>query len=191
MTRLLRSALAVALLAPGLAGALELKPAVGLTYNDLTKNPVSGSSSAKAGWQLGGTLVWGEKLYFEAGAFYGTKSTNFSSAALTVPVDANGVSGFRIPAMIGVRLLGGEQGALGVRAFGGASCFLVTSVDATGMSKSDFESPTWGAFLGAGVDFLMLFADLSYEWGLTDVSKLATIDVGSSRSIFLNAGIRL
>jgi hypothetical protein len=191
MTRLLRSALLLALLVPGLARALELKPAIGLTYSDLSQNPASGTASAKAGWQLGGTLVWGEKLYLEAGAFYGKKSTNFSSTALTVPVDANGVSGFRIPAMVGLRLLGGERGALDVRVFGGGSCFLVTSVDAVGMSKSDFESPTWGAFLGAGVDFLMLFADLSYEWGLTSVSKVSTIDVGNSRSLFLDVGIRL
>jgi hypothetical protein len=191
MIRLLRAPLLAALLLPGLASALELKPALGLTFTDVTKDPVTGTASAKAGWQLGGTLVWGEKLYFEAGAFYAQKGLDATSTAPANPFDIKGISGVRIPAMVGLRLLGGEKDSLGIRAFGGGSAFLVTSVDATGLSKSDFESPTWGAFLGAGVDFLMLFADLKYEWGLTDVSSLSTIDVGSSRSIYLNVGLRL
>jgi len=191
MTRIQRASLVVALLLPGLAGALEFKPALGLTYSDITKDPVTGTSSAKAGWQLGATLATGERLYFEAGAFYAEKRLNATSTAPSNPFDISGVNGVRIPAMVGLRLLGGEPDALGIRVFGGGSAFIVTSVDATGLSKSDFESPTWGAFLGAGVDFLMLFADLQYEWGLTDVSSLDTIDVGSSRSLFLNVGLRL
>jgi len=191
MSRPVRASALLALLLPGMAVALELKPAVGLTYSDITKDPVTGTSSAKAGWQLGGTLATGERLYFEAGAFYAQKGLNATSTAPSNPFDIKGVTGVRIPAMVGLRLLGGEPDALGVRVFGGGSAFIVTSVDATGLSKSDFESPTWGAFLGAGVDFLMLFADLQYEWGLTDVSKVSTIDVGSSRSLFLNVGLRL
>jgi hypothetical protein len=191
MNRLVRAALLAALLAPGLASAVELKPAVGLTFTDFTKDPVSGTATGKAGWQLGGTLVFGERLYFEAGAFYAVKSTTVSSTVPSNPVELKGVSGVRIPAMVGFRLLGGQDASFDVRAFGGASAFLVTSVDATGLTKSDFESPTYGAFVGAGVDVLFLFADLKYEWGLTDVSKLSTIDVGSSRSLFLNVGVRL
>jgi hypothetical protein len=191
MNRVLRLALLALLLTPALASALELKPAVGLTYSDITKDPVTGTSSAKAGWQVGGTLATGDRLYLEAGAFYAQKGLNATSTAPSNPFDISGVAGVRIPAMVGLRLLGGEPDALGIRVFGGGSAFVVTSVDATGLSKSDFESPTWGAFLGAGVDFLMLFADLQYEWGLTDVSKVSTIDVGSSRSLFLNVGLRL
>lgn len=191
MSRILRASVLLVILLPGLAGAFELKPAVGLTYTDITKDPATGTSSAKPGWQVGATLITGERLYLEAGAFYATKGIDATSTAPSNPFDITGVSGFRIPAMVGLRLLGGEPGALDIRAFGGASAFIVTSVEATGLSKSDFESPTYGAFLGAGVDFLMLFADLQYEWGLTDVSELSTIDIGSSRSLFLNVGLRL
>jgi hypothetical protein len=191
MHRLLKAALLVALLLPGLAEAFELKPAVGLTFTDVTKDPPSGTASGKAGWQVGGTLAFGEGLYFEAGAFYAQKGTDVTSSAPSHPFDIKGISGVRIPASIGLRFLGGERDSLGLRAFGGGSAFIVTSVDAKGLTKSDFESPTYGAFLGAGVDFLMLFADLQYEWGLTHVSKLSTIDVGNSRSVFLNVGLRL
>jgi hypothetical protein len=191
MTRLLRASFLLALLLPGLAGALEFKPAIGLTFTDVTKDPVSGSASGKAGWQIGGTVLMGERLYFEAGAFYAEKSTDVTSTVPSSTYQIDAIKGVRIPAMVGVSLLGGQEGSLGLRAFGGGSAFIVTAVDATGLSKSDFESPTYGVFLGAGVDFLMLFADLKYEWGLTDVSSLSTIDIGSSRSIYLNVGLRL
>ncbi len=191
MSRILRASVVLAFLLPGLAGAFELKPAVGLTYTDITEDPATGTSSAKAGWQAGATLLTGDRLYLEAGVFYARKGINATSTAPSNPFDIEGISGFRFPAMVGLRLLGGEPGALGIRVFGGGSVFILTSVEATGLSKSDFESPTYGAFLGAGVDFLMLFADLQYEWGLTDVSKLSTIDIGSSRSLFLNVGLRL
>jgi hypothetical protein len=191
MTRLLRASLLLALLLPGLAGALELKPAIGLTFTDVTKDPVSGTASAKAGWQIGGTVLMGERLYFEAGAFYAEKGADVTSTVPGSTYQLDAIKGVRIPAMVGLSLLGGQEGALGLRAFGGGSAFIVTAVNATGLSTSDFESPTYGVFLGAGVDFLMLFADLKYEWGLTDVSSLSTIDVGSSRSIYLNVGIRL
>jgi hypothetical protein len=191
MNRLFKAALLVALLLPGLAAAAELKPAVGLTFTDVTKDPASGTASGKAGWQAGGTLVFGDRLYFEAGAFYAQKGTDVTSTAPSEPWEIKGISGVRIPASLGLRFLGHERDSLGLRAFGGGSAFIVTSVDAKGLSKSDFESPTYGAFLGGGVDFLMLFADLQYEWGLTNVGKHGTIDVGSSRSIFLNVGLRL
>jgi len=191
MSRILRASALLAILLPGLAVALELKPAIGLTYTDITEDPATGTSSAKPGWQVGATLLMGERLYLEAGAFYAKKGIHATSDAPSNPFDITGVSGVRIPAMVGLRLLGGEPNALGIRVMGGGSVFIVTSVEATGLSKSDFESPTWGAFLGAGVDFMMLFADLQYEWGLTEVSKLSTIDIGSSRSLFLNVGLRL
>lgn len=178
-------------LLPGAAQALELKPAIGLTYSDVSKDPVTGSAKAKAGWQVGGTVLLGDGLYFEGGVFYAKKSTDITSISGSTTVEVTGLTGLRIPAMVGFHLIGSPSDFLAVRAFGGGSAFIVTSVDATGASKSDFESPTYGVFAGAGVDVAFLFADLKYEWSLTDVSKLSTIDVGSSRAIYLNVGLKL
>lgn len=172
-------------------GGLVLKPAVGLTWTDLTEDPATGDAQAKAGWQLGGTALFGEKLYFEAGAFYARKSTDITATSAGGNVDVSGVDGFRIPVAVGYHLLGRDQGSLALRVFGGGAVFFVTSVDAAGLSTSDFESPTWGVFAGVGVDFLFLFADLSYEWSLTDLTSASAVDVGQSRSLFLNAGVKL
>ena len=168
---------------------LELKPALGLTFSGVSKDPATGTTTAQPGWQLGGTVLFGERLYLEGGAFYATKSTDITAATASGSIDFKGVSGFRIPVMVGYHLVGREHGSFAVRGFGGAAAFLVTSVDAQGLSKSDFESPTYGVFLGAGVDFLFLFADLKYEWSLTDLGK--TFDVGQSRSLYLNVGMKL
>jgi len=172
-------------------GGPVLKPAIGLSWTDVTEDPQSGDTQAKAGWQVGATLLFGERLYFEGGVFYAKKSTDITAATASTNIDYQGVLGFRILLMVGLHLLGGDEGSLGLRLFGGGSAFIVTSVDAEGLSKSDFESPTYGVFAGVGVDFLFLFADLSYEWSLTDVSKVSTMDVGQSRSLFLSAGVRL
>jgi hypothetical protein len=173
------------------ASALELKPAIGITFTDVSKDPANGSASGKAGWQLGGTVLFGEKLYFEAGAFYAQKSTDITSSTPSGAIDFNSITGVRIPAMVGFHLIGEPKEPFALRIFGGGSAFIVTSVNASGLTTSDFESPTWGAFAGAGVDFLFLFLDLKYEWSLTDVSRLSTIDVGSARSLYANVGVKI
>ena len=192
MNRLAPAALLLALaLLPGSASAFELKPALGLTFTDVATDPVTGTATGKAGWQLGGTVLLGEKLYFEGGVFYSQKSADITSTTPSGSIDFTSITGLRIPAMVGFHLIGEPTGSFALRAFGGASAFLVTAVNVTGLTKSDFESPTYGAFLGAGLDFLFLFADLQYEWSLTNLSKVSTVDVGATRSFFLNGGVKI
>ncbi len=192
MTRLATAALLAALVAiPGEARAqLLLKPAVGVSLTDFSKDPQSGQAKGRIGWQAGGTVLAGERLYLEGGVFYARRSTDITATSGQT-VDVSGITGLRIPVAVGYHLIGDSRSGLALRGFGGASAFIVTSVSATGMSKSDFSSPTYGVFAGLGVDFLFLFAEAKYEWSLTDTSKLSTVDVGASRALFLNAGVRL
>ncbi len=188
----LAAALGLALLAmPGLAQAqIELKPAIGLTYTSLSKNPVSGRYSAQVGYQLGATVLYGETLYLEGGLFYARKNLAFTETSTTTQYDT-GIAGLRIPVMVGFHLFGAPQEIFALRAFGGGSAFIVTDVSAPGLTKSNFSSPTWGLFAGAGVDIYFLFVDLKYEWSLTDHSSLSTLDVGQSRSFYANAGVKI
>ena len=181
----------LALLVAGQACAqAELKPGIGITFSDMSKSPANGTVTGQLGWQLGGSVLIGQKFYVEGGVFYATKSTAFteSSAKLEFTNDINGV---RIPVALGYHLIGEQKGQFALRVFGGGSAFIVTSVSAPGASKDDFTSPTWGVFAGAGLDILMFFVDLQYEWSLSDVSTLSTVDIGKSRSFIANAGIRL
>ena len=169
---------------------LEIKPAIGINATSFSEDPVSGETSANVGWQLGGTIKMGDKLYGEGGIFWTYKSTKYEEADTTFTFNTE-ISGIRIPAMIGYHLLGEGAGSLGLRAFGGASVFIVTQVNAFELTEDDFNKASWGVFLGAGLDFSILFLDVKYEWSLTDVSSVTNFNVGKSKSLFVNAGVRL
>jgi len=49
---------------------IELKPAVALSLTGVSEDPADGESKGQVGWQIGGTVVNGEKLHGEAGVFY-------------------------------------------------------------------------------------------------------------------------
>lgn len=77
---------------------------------------------------------------------------------------------------------------------------LVTSVDDGGsplaIKKDDFKSPVFGWNAGIGVDILVFFFDLNYQFGLSDVFENLSIQgiegQNSKNNIFyLSAGIRL
>ncbi len=192
--RLLQQTAAVLFLTLLVAGQAyaqaELKPGIGITFSDVSKNPANGEVTGQLGWQLGGSVLIGQKLYGEGGVFYATKSTAFTSTSANLEFE-NDINGVRIPVALGYHLIGDQKGQFALRVFGGGSAFIVTSVSAPGVSKDDFTSPTWGVFAGAGLNIFIFFVDLQYEWSLSDVSSLSTVDIGKSRSFFANAGIRL
>ncbi len=182
--------LTVILFAGNTYSQLELKPTIGLNFTNFSKDPVSGSNSAKVGWQLGGTVSFGDKLYGEGGIFWVYKSNEFTDNATDNKLSTD-LSGIQIPVMVGYHLLGKESGLIGLRAFGGASAFILTKVNALGLTKDDFTTASYGVFLGAGLDFALFFLDLKYEWSLSNVSSVSSYDLGKSKSLFINAGIRL
>jgi hypothetical protein len=192
---MLRSALlaatVLALLPLQAQAQLELKPAVGMTLTSLSKNPAGATSSAQVGYQVGASVLFGRSLYAEGGLFYARKSTEFTIASgVPAPKISTDITGLRIPVMVGYHLIGGPTEFFALRAFGGAAAFMVTDVTVPGLTKKDFSSPTYGVFAGAGVDVLFLFADLKYEWSLTDTSKLSSVGIGQARSLFVNVGAK-
>lgn len=169
---------------------IEIKPAIGINFTGFSQDPEDATSSAQLGWQLGGTVSFGDKLYGEGGIFWVYKANDISEADTNITFSTS-LSGVRIPVMVGYHLLGSESSLIGLRAFGGASMTIISSVDVEDLSKDDFTSPTYGVFFGAGVDFTMFFVDLKYEWSLSNVSSVSSFDVGRSRTFFINAGVRL
>jgi hypothetical protein len=183
--------LVMLLLVAGLAQAqLTLKPGVGITYGDFSKDPSTGKFNGKVGYEFGGSILSGKDTYFEGGFFYQRLSVEYQEAS-TSATFTNDIDGVRIPVMVGFHLLGSETEGFTVRGFGGGSVAWITNVSSEDISKDDLTSPTYGVFAGAGVDIAMIFVDLAYEWSLSDVSKVSTVDVGQTRTFIVNAGIRL
>jgi len=174
-------------------GQVTLKPGVGLNWTDFSKNQETGEYQARVGWHLGGTVIFGSKFYGEAGAFWVQKSTNFVDENSTGGDIESKMSGIRIPAGIGLDLLGSEESTFNIHIMGGASAFILTKFESGGMDiKDDANSVQWGLYAGAGLDIWLIFIDLSYEWSLTDIQKDVTqIDVGKTRGLYATAGIRI
>jgi hypothetical protein len=168
---------------------LVLKPAVGINFTDMSKDESTGEYKSKVGWQIGGSVMLGEKkFYLEPGIFYVQKSSEFNSSSSSVDDVDFDLSGIRIPVTIGVNL-GDEKSSVKFRIFGGGSAFILT--DVKDLDKDDFKDASWGLYAGAGLDIAMFFLDASYEWSLTNISEdVSNIDVGKSRSVFIHAGVR-
>ena len=172
-------------------GQVELKPAIGITITDVSKDPNTGKAQGQAGFQLGASVLIGDKFYVDPGVFFVKKSTKFVEEDTNVEEVKLDMSGIRIPVSFGYHLLGHEESLAALRVFGGGSAFIVTSVEAEGADKSDFNSPSWGVFAGAGLDIWILFADVKYEWSLTDVTSITDFDIGKHKGFFTNLGVRI
>ncbi len=173
-----------------LAAQVSLKPSIGMNFTDGTRTPSNGDIKAKVGFQIGSTVTFGNKFYFEPGLFYVSKSSEFQYLDSGVFKAGLGISGIRVPIGAGVNLLGHDKSAVGLRAFGGLSGFFVTSVgddlDADQVNKTNF-----GLFAGAGIDIWKAFLELSYEWSLTNIQKdVSQIDLGKTRTFYISAGLR-
>jgi Outer membrane protein beta-barrel domain len=169
---------------------IVLKPAIGLNVTDISKDPSSGNFKSEVGWQIGGSAVFGKKFYVEPGVFWQQKSSKLEDLTNVSEDTKFDLKGIRIPVSVGYKLINDEKGLLGLRIFGGGSAFILTAVSEG--DKSDYKSTAWGLFAGAGVDISLVFLDLSYEWSLTDVADdLSSAEIGKSRSLFVNAGIRI
>jgi opacity protein-like surface antigen len=100
------------------------------------------------------------------------------------------LSGIRVPVAVGINLLGNEKSMLSLRGFGGASAFFITSTS-DNIDNDNINKTNFGVFAGAGLDIWKIFVDLSYEWSLTNLQdNVSNIEVGKTRSLFLNAGFR-
>lgn len=168
---------------------LTLKPAIGINFTDFSKDPSTGEYKSQVGWQIGGTVTIGKKFYFEPGLFYLQKSTEYQIDTVNAQNVSFDISGLRIPVGVGINLLGDKKTMIGLHAHGGFSAFILTSVK--DLDKDDFKNASWGVYAGAGLDISIIFVDLQYEWSLTDISDVQNVDVGKSRSFFINAGVRL
>lgn len=184
----------------GWCDAQELKLGLGLAATDFSKID-GGDSKGKVGGQFGGSIVFGDKFYFEPGIYYVTKSTEltFDSSGDLIDngnTDAAASAGFtksvRLPIASNATLTDEDVEAkikgirvpvaVGLGVLGnneslanvrvfGGASGFFVTGTSDDIDKDSIEKTSWGVFAGAGVDVWILFLDLSYEWSLTDVSK--------------------
>ncbi|MEN2280517.1 outer membrane beta-barrel protein [Algoriphagus sp. SE2] len=166
----------------------QIKPGIGVNTTNITGSGLD--ASGQIGWQIGGSVAFGEKFYFEPGVFYQTNSFEVNQVG-NLPVTDATYSGIRIPLAVGLDVLGNADSFAGFRVFGGASSLIVTGTNSDFLDKDMVESPQWGVFGGLGLDIAIFYLDFTYQWSLTNIqTDVDQIDLGKSRGIFWTAGLR-
>jgi hypothetical protein len=103
------------------------------------------------------------------------------------------INALHIPAFVGYQIIGGDkENIFGLRVFGGPTLSWVTSIkaDDTKLNKDDFNSMIWGIDAGAGIDLWILFLDMGYEWGLSEVFK-DDPNNAKNNAFWANIGVRI
>ncbi|MFC3878891.1 outer membrane beta-barrel protein [Algoriphagus namhaensis] len=166
----------------------QVKPGVGVNTTNITGDGLD--ATGQFGWQIGASVAFGEKLYFEPGLFYQTNSFEVQPVG-NMPVTDARYNGIRIPVAVGLDVLGNADSFAGLRVFGGGSALLVTGTNSDFLDKDMVESPQWGVFAGVGLDIALFYLDWTYQWSLSNVqTDIDQIDLGKTRGIFWTAGLR-
>ena len=168
-----------------------IKPAIGMNFTHLSNDPLSYETTGRIGWQIGGTITFGDKFYLEPGIFWEKNNWNLQNLDPQIPEFTNDMSALKIPLFIGINVIG-EADEQNFHIMGGPTMRIVTDVDpgTTGKTKDDFNDFIMGIDIGAGISLGKIFIDAGYEWGLTNIYKDETEDI-RSRGFWLNAGFRL
>ena len=171
---------------------LEIKLQAGLNTSHLTTEHVDWKTQGRVGYQFGGSVLVGEKLYFEPGIFYQTITKDIVDANNAEAVEfKNTINSLRIPAHIGYHILGSQETLADLRLFAGFGATLVTGVnnDVDDLSKDDFKNFLLDFNAGVGVDVWIFFLEWNYLLGLTPVFVEGSD--ASYQAFMGNLGIRI
>ncbi|MEN8121199.1 MAG: outer membrane beta-barrel protein [Bacteroidota bacterium] len=171
---------------------MVIKPGIGMNFTRMSSDLQSYETTGRLGWQLGGTVTFGEKFYFEPGIFWVKNNWNLQELSTSLPEFKNDISSLRIPAFVGINLLGDATDDLNFHLFGGPAAQIVTKVNTntTNLTPEDFSKFILSMNLGAGISINKIFIDAGYEWGLTNIYINDPNNV-QNRGFWLNAGFRL
>jgi len=171
----------------------QVKIAFGINSSALFPDNVDLKKTADIGWQMGGSWMLGDKLYFEPGIYYSNFTSNLQSTDSTSFDYTSKIDMFRVPVFIGYHILGNASDSFfNLRVFGGPTASFVTKVAETNtFKKDDFSKVLWGVDAGIGINVWWVFVDVGYEWGLNKVFTHDTYGSAKTRALWVNAGVRI
>lgn len=183
--------LAVALLTAATAQAqVALRPYVGVNSSKLTENLDTATFKNQLGVQVGADLQIGNKFYVQPGV-----QLEFRQNKIDPRVDDDqklNRSMLRIPVVVGYSF-GEVDGDFSFRVFTGPNAAINLSSktdDDPIIEEDDIKSAIFGWNAGLGVDISIIFIDLGYEFGLSEVFE--NVDGAVRNNLFYaNAGVRI
>lgn len=143
------------------------------------------------GYQFGVDVLMGDSWFFQPGLQLEFLNNPVNDIDLSNGTDDIIVNRLRIPVYIGHRFL--EKGSsINARLFGGVNGAIVVNksiAESLDFEETDMSDFTYGITVGGGLDFLFLFLDVGYMFGMNDVFKDAE-DSPHNNLFFANVGIR-
>lgn len=174
---------------------LTINPQAGISASMLSTDPQGSEASARFGYQVGTYLRIGERLYLQPGIFWqrsGTELRTTGELDLETLKDEVDLDAIFLSAGIGYNLIDSQAFVLRVNG-GVAGTFILNVQDnLLGLELDNFNGLLAGAPVGIGVDlFGLLSADLSYEFGLTNVfDEIFGLTVDATNNVFrFNVGL--
>lgn len=160
---------------------VQFNPQAGVSFQSLTQAPDGFNYKAEVGWQLGADVRFGDKLFFQPGAFLGrsvtavTYSTNVQGGAAGAVQVEDGLvrTSLKLRGQVGYRVLDTYQ--FDIRLMVGPSYDVLMSVDDRDgnltWNKGDFNSGSWNMDLGVGLDMGLFTLSPTATFGLSRAFK--------------------
>ncbi|HKK39534.1 MAG TPA: porin family protein, partial [Cryomorphaceae bacterium] len=142
---------------------LEIRPFIGANLSNVSEAPDGTSTKAKLGGQIGASLMIGNRFHVNPGIAYFRRSTEFSTTE-NINTDQT-MEGVIIPLLVGYRFIDAtEEPFFNFRVYAGPSLMFLTTTeydDDILNEEVDWNSSSWGAQVGAGIDLSIFFLDVT------------------------------
>jgi hypothetical protein len=167
-------------------------------YNDF-------KSASKTGFMYGAFFRFGSRTYLQPEIYFSTKGGvmdyNINPSNVNEGIHITQDITFKtvdVPLLFGHNFV--NKRAFNLRAFIGpvASMIIEKNIDLTKgsdngqqLTKSDFKNAIWAGQVGAGFDILMLTFNVSYEFGLNDISNSPSLSNTKNNLFLISMGWKI
>lgn len=169
---------------PAARAQFQVNPQMGLTFQDMTGSTETTRYKAALGYQVGADLRFGDRLFFQPGAFLGRNATvvtvdDFEHAAIEKDLIRTSL---KLRAMAGYRIIDSYQ--FDLRLAAGPSYDVLLSVDdkdeGIGWNEGDFNKGSFNIDAGLGFDMGYFTLEPGVSFGLSrafsDADGVSSID---------------
>jgi len=176
---------------------ISIRPYAGLNRSSIQGEPADIIDfDSGTGFQVGIDVQFGNRIYVQPGVQLEFLKNN---ATLRTSLDTDGSlnrTGLRIPLMVGYRVFSEDSDAgFNLRLFTGPNAFLQLSTnsdDELNLNDNALNDLIWGWNVGAGLDISILFIDVGYQAGISNLSDDQQAATEARNNVFYgNVGFRL
>ena len=162
-------------------------PQIGVTFVNYSGDDID--SDTGIGFEAGGKVRAGSRLYIEAGFFWSTAGADVTIPAGGATTDDLRIQDVSFPIAIGFKLI--KTRPLALRLFGGVAPSFPTGVsdNELGIVKEELKGTLWSGRAGLGFDFVVLSFDAGYDFGLGNIFEVGAESV-KRNEWFIELGAR-